>query len=101
MPIHHHVYFSFNDSASEEDTQSIVEQFYALKKTNLIQDFFHGINNSPELLNKGLTHAFIIYFSSTSDRDTYLSHPLHVAFVEYLKPFLKDVMVFDFEPSTI
>jgi hypothetical protein len=62
----------------------------------LIKDFEWGKNTSPENLNQGLTHCFLVTFSSDKDRDTYLVHPDHKAFVEVLKPHLDKVTVLDY-----
>ena len=46
----------------------------------------------------GLTHAFISHFVSEADRKYYLEKdPVHLAFVESVKPLVKQVRVVDFE----
>jgi hypothetical protein len=65
-------------------------------KISLIKGLEWGINNSPEKLNEGLTHCFFVSFSSEKDRDKYLIHPAHKAFVEVLKPYLDKVVVVDY-----
>ncbi|MDB5242587.1 MAG: stress responsive alpha-beta barrel protein, partial [Spirosoma sp.] len=55
-----------------------------------------GTNHSPENLNKGLTHAFILTFDSEKDRDAYLPHPAHKAFGGVVGAWLADVTVVDF-----
>ena len=55
-----------------------------------------GKNNSPEGLNQGFTHCFFVTFKDEADRDTYLPHPDHQAFVKLLKPFLDKVLVVDY-----
>lgn len=48
----------------------------------------------------GLTHAFISHFVSEADRNYYLEKdPVHLAFVESVKPLVKQVRVVDFEDS--
>ena len=66
------------------------------KKIKAIKDFEWGTNNSPENLNQGLTHCFLVSFASEKDREQYLPHPDHMAFVEILKPHLDKVMVIDY-----
>ncbi|MFG0263746.1 MAG: Dabb family protein, partial [Rhodopirellula sp. JB055] len=61
-----------------------------------IADFEFGTNNSPEGLNEGLTHCFLVTFESEEDREAYLPHPAHLAFVEVLKPHLEKVVVIDY-----
>ena len=64
-----------------------------------IQEFSYGENNSPESLNRGYTHGFILRFLSKEDRDYYLDHPDHVKVAEQLLKLLVDgvnsVCVFD------
>jgi hypothetical protein len=55
-----------------------------------------GINVSPEGLDKGFTHCFILTFKSEKDRDAYLVHPDHKAFGGLVGPVLDDVFVIDF-----
>ena len=98
MPVLRHVVlFKFVDKATPADIKKIEEAFRALPgQINLIKDFEWGVNNSPEKLNDGLTHCFFVTFSSTNDRDTYLVHPAHKAFVEILKPYLEKATVIDY-----
>lgn len=95
--LRHVVLFKFTDSSSPEDVKKVEEAFVALKgKISLIKDFEWGKNNSPENLNQGLTHCFLATFHSEKDRDEYLVHPDHQAFVEVLKPHLDKVTVIDY-----
>lgn len=95
--LRHVVMFKFADTASEADIQRVVDAFSALpSKIDAIHDYEHGVNNSPENLNKGFTHLFLVTFKSEEDRATYLPHPAHKAFVEVLKPTLGEVQVIDY-----
>lgn len=95
--LRHVVLFKFKDSATEADIQEVVDAFLALpSKIDTIKDFEWGLNNSPEGLNKGFTHGFILTFDSEEGRAEYLPHPAHKEFGEILSPHLDDVMVFDF-----
>ena len=95
--LRHVVLFKFKDSSTQDDVKKVEQAFVALKgKITLIKDFEWGKNTSPENLNQGLTHCFIATFSSDKDRDTYLVHPDHQAFVEVLKPHLDKVTVVDY-----
>jgi len=45
----------------------------------------------------GITHAFVVEFASTADRDYYVAHdPAHLAFVEDIKPHIDKAAVVDF-----
>jgi len=61
-----------------------------------IKDFEWGKNNSPEGLNQGFTHCFFVTFASEKDREVYLPHPAHKAFIDVLKPHLDKVLVIDY-----
>ena len=95
--LRHVVMFKFKDTSSPEDIKKVEEAFKELsKKIKTIKDFEWGTNNSPENLNQGLTHCFLVTFASEKDRDDYLPHPDHKAFVEVLKPHLDKVTVIDY-----
>ncbi len=95
--LRHVVLFKFKDTSKPADVKKVEDAFRALPgKINLIKDFEWGTNNSPENLNQGLTHCFFATFSSEKDRDAYLVHPSHVAFVEILKPHLDKATVIDY-----
>lgn len=95
--LRHVVYFSFKESASPADIQSVVEAFRDLQnEIPGIESFEWGLNSSPEGLNQGLTHAFTLTFYSDAARDSYLPHPAHKAFGSLLGPHLDKVMVLDY-----
>ena len=95
--LHHVVSFKFKDTATKEDIKKVEDAFRELKtQIPLIASYEWGTNNSPEGLNKGFTHAFLLTFKTEKDRDEYLVHPDHKAFGAMLKPFLADAMVIDF-----
>jgi hypothetical protein len=95
--LRHLVMFKFKDTSSQTDIKKVENAFRALSgKLPLIKAFEWGTNNSPENLNQGLTHCFLVTFSSEKDRETYLVHPDHQAFVEVLKPHLDKVTVIDY-----
>lgn len=98
--LRHVVLFTFNDDATEQQVDEIVKAFGELpSKVKEIHGYEWGTNNSPEGLNKGHTHAFLVTFKSEADRDAYLPHPAHKEFVTKLKPILKDVTVIDYWAS--
>ena len=95
--LRHVVLFKFKDDAPKEKITEIERAFSALPlKIPQIKDYEWGINNSPEGLNKGLTHCFLVTFKNEEDRALYLPHPAHKAFVEILKPHLEDAVVVDY-----
>lgn len=95
--LRHVVMFKFKDTSSESDVKRVEDAFAGLaKKLPLIKQFEWGTNSSPENLNQGLTHCFLVTFTSEKDRDTYLTHPDHEAFVQVLMPHLDKVTVLDY-----
>ena len=95
--LRHVVLFKFKDSSSASDVKKVEDAFAGLaKKISLIKQFEWGTNNSPENLNQGLTHCFLATFASEKDRDAYLVHPEHKAFVEILMPHLDKATVVDY-----
>ena len=95
--LRHVVLFKFKDAATPEDVKKVEDAFADLaKKLPLIKGYEWGKNNSPENLNQGLTHCFLLSFSSEKDRDAYLIHPDHKAFGKILGPHLDKVTVIDY-----
>jgi hypothetical protein len=98
--IRHVVVFKFKPQASQESVQHIVSSFKNLPdKIEDIIDFEYGINNSPENLNMGFTHVFILTFRNAEGRDNYLSHPEHQTFTALLNELgvLDNVFVVDYQ----
>jgi len=62
-----------------------------------ITDFTGGLNNSPEGLNQGITHGFVMTFKDAAARDAYLPHPEHEQVKAKVLPHFESVVVFDFE----
>lgn len=95
--LRHVVLFNFNDDATDEILKTIESAFVALpSKISAIHSFEWGTNNSPEGLDKGLTHCFFVTFASEADRATYLPHPAHQDFVKLIGPYVEDVTVVDY-----
>ncbi|MEZ6131996.1 MAG: Dabb family protein [Planctomycetaceae bacterium] len=95
--LRHTVFFAFKNESSDADIQKVVDAFRALpSKIDSIVDFEWGINNSPEKLNDGFTHCFVVTFRHEGGRDLYLPHPAHKDFVEVLKPHMEKVFVIDY-----
>ena len=95
--LRHVVFFKFKPSASPAQIEEVVVAFRALKKkVSQVKDFEWGTNISPEKRDKGFTHAFFLTFTSEKDRDAYLVHPEHAAFVKVILPIIDDVFVIDY-----
>lgn len=95
--LRHIVMFSWKDETAEKKIAEIERAALDLpKKIAEIYDFEWGMDESPEKISHGFTHCYFITFKTRADRDVYLPHPEHQAFVEMAKPFIKDVLVVDY-----
>ena len=84
--VRHVVVFKYKDGATDAQIKEITDAFRALKdKIPGIIAFEHGVNNSPEGLNQGFTHVYLLTFENEKARDVYLPHPEHEAFGAILK----------------
>ena len=93
----HIVLFQFKDNADSTAISEIVEAFGLLpSKIPGIVSYEAGTNVSPENLNQGFTHAFVVTFSDAAARDAYLTHPEHRAFIALLDGKVEQALVFDF-----
>lgn len=96
-PYRHVVFFKFKDSATPEQVGEIEREFAALaKKVGTVKGFEWGTNVSPEGLNDGFTHCFLVTFENKAGLEVYLPHPAHEEFVSKLKPLLDKVCVVDY-----
>ncbi len=95
--LRHIVMFGWKEGTDKVYINKIINAFGNLQhKIPLIKSFEWGINNSPENLNNGLTYCFVATFRSEADRDTYLIHPDHKAFVALLNPIPEKITVLDY-----
>ena len=95
--LRHVVLFKFKDASSAADIKKVETAFRNLpSKIKAVSGFEWGTNNSPENLAQGFTHCFFVSFKSEKDRETYLPHPIHKAFVDVLTPHLDKVLVIDY-----
>ena len=95
--LRHVVILKFKDSSTSEQIQEVENAFRKLpSQIEEIIDFEWGTNNSPEGQAQGFTHVFFVTFASEEDRDVYLPHPAHEAFVKVLEPHMDKVLVIDY-----
>lgn len=98
--LRHVVLFAFKDSSSPADVDRVRAELCALPSAiDTIVDLEWGLNVSPEHINDGFTHCFLLTFASERDRDIYLVHPAHQAFGASLQPHLAKVLVVDYWAS--
>lgn len=95
--LRHVVLFSFKASAGRAEVAEIETAFTRLpSQINLIQEYEWGTDVSPEGIARGYTHCFLLSFASATDRDAYLVHPAHQAFVASLQSVLEQALVIDY-----
>ena len=95
--LRHFVCFKYKTHVSKAKIAEVEKAFVGLEnKIKEIRSFEKGLNNSPEGLNKGFKHCYLITFDSEKGRDTYLVHPDHKKFVELVGPVVEDVFVVDY-----
>ena len=56
-----------------------------------------GPSSSPEGLEQGFTHGFVMRFVDRAARDAYLPHPAHLAVVPMVQALSRRVLVFDLD----
>lgn len=100
--IKHCVLFRFRSDADPKAIAAIMTRFEQLVGTIPGVMAVHAGNNvSPEGLDKGNMHGFVMDIESAALRDAYLIHPEHIAISEDLLPLLdrgiEGVTVFDVE----
>jgi hypothetical protein len=98
-PVRHVVVFKYRPSASAAQISEVTAAFRALKdRIPGLVSFEHGKNHSPEKLDQGFTHVYLLTFTSVAARDAYLPHPEHKKFGELLSRLgvVESVFVVDF-----
>jgi Stress responsive A/B Barrel Domain len=96
--LRHVVLFKFKDGVAADSLKAMERAFKDLAtQIKEVKHLEFGLNNSPENLNQGFTHCFLVTFASEADRAIYLPHPAHKAFVaNHLSKTLDKVCVVDY-----
>lgn len=98
--VKHVVVFKYKSTATADEIAQVTQAFKALKgKIPGIVSFEYGENNSPEKLNKGFTHVYLLTFENAAARDAYLPHEEHKKFGALLGKLgvLEEPFVIDFQ----
>lgn len=99
-PVWHVVHFKFKSTATPTQIAQVEKDFAALKaQIPEVQSLDWGTDISPEKLADGFTHCWVLTFKNEKDRDAYIVHPAHKAFVATLKDVLEKPFVVDFIPK--
>jgi hypothetical protein len=100
-PVRHVVVFKYKQDAAEDQIRQVTREFRALQhRIDGITAFEYGVNNSPEGLDRGFTHIYLMTFENVAARDAYLPHPEHEKFVGLLGELdiLEEAFVVDYVP---
>ena len=100
--IHHLVVFHLKKSTQPAQATEVMGALAGLQeKIPGLLSFAGGPYSSPEGLNQGFTHGFVMTFRDAAARDGYLTHPEHEKVKARILPLLegdlRGVMAFDFE----
>jgi hypothetical protein len=98
--VRHVVVFKYKATATEAQIAEVTAGFRAMKdKIPGIVSFEHGKNHSPEKLDQGFTHVYLVTFKSAAARDAFLPHPDHQKFKDLLTRLgvVESVFVVDFD----
>ena len=95
--LRHIVMYKFKDDVTPAQLKEVIDAFAGLpKKIDTIIGFEHGTNVSKEGKSDGFTHVFVVTFKNEADRDAYIAHPAHDAYVKVVRDRREKVIVFDY-----
>jgi quinol monooxygenase YgiN len=98
MPQVHHVVLVKFKPGQDQQAPPLFAALAALQRQMPgMVSYRYGANVSPEGLNHGFTHGFVMIFTDTAARDRYLTDPEHEKVKMRLLPWLENIVVFDFE----
>ena len=96
--VKHIVLFRFKPETSPEQIDQMFQEIMDLSETIPgIEDYVSGPNISPEKLDDGFTHGFVMTFQDIAARDAYIPHPEHERVKAIIFPLIEKVLVLDFE----
>jgi hypothetical protein len=96
--VKHIVLLKFKEGITQEQIDTLFAEILDLtENVPGVEDYVAGTNNSPEGLNKGFTHGFVMTFTDAQTRDAYLNHADHQRVKAQILEFMDDGLAFDFE----
>jgi hypothetical protein len=88
----------FKEGTSDEQINNLFDQLLDLSESvDGIEDYVSGPNSSPEGLNQGFAHGFVMTFTDAAARDAYLAHPEHQKVKDTFLPLIDSIVILDFE----
>ena len=99
--IHHLVLFRFKQGATPAQISAVFAALDGLRtRIPGLLSFAGGPYSSPEGMQRGYTHAFVMTFRDAAARDAYLPHPEHARVVSMIAGVLEGgadaVLEFDY-----
>jgi hypothetical protein len=96
--VYHLVLLKFRPETTERTVADLFQTLADLEKVIPgIEQFRGGPYSSPEGLNQGFTHGFLMTFTDAAARNAYLEHPEHEWVKQRFLPGVANVVAFDFE----
>jgi hypothetical protein len=96
--VKHIVLLKFKEGITQEQIDTLFAEILDLtENVPGVEDYVAGTNNSPEGLNKGFTHGFVMTFTDAQTRDAYLNHADHQRVKAQILEMMDDGLAFDFE----
>ena len=95
--LRHVVLFQWKPETPPEVITEIEETLCSLTgKIPEIAEFEWGTDVGVPGLSRGFTHCLVVSFRSEADRDVYLPHPDHKAFIAMSAPHRENLLTFDY-----
>ena len=90
--------FQFKSEVTSEEIDSCMDALRGMVgQISGLEEVLCGPYSSPEGMNEGYTHGFVMTFESPEARDAYLPHPNHEVVKNQILARLERVVVFDFD----
>ncbi|HVR34440.1 MAG TPA: Dabb family protein [Methylomirabilota bacterium] len=101
MPKVKHVgLIKFKEGTTEEQIDQLFDEVLDLTEAvDGIEDYVAGANNSPESMNNGFTHGYVMTFTEPANRDAFVQHAEHSRVKGRLLDHADAYVVLDFEVS--
>jgi hypothetical protein len=94
--IEHIVLIRVKDSATDESIEAARRAVEAMRREiDGVESVVWGPSNSPEGLEQGYTHGFIVRLRDEAARDAYSPHPAHERVAHAVDGIADAVLVFD------
>lgn len=95
--IRHILLIKFKETADPSQIETAKQLFESIPgKISGVESVEWGVNDSPEGMNKGYTHAVLMTFADEASREAYLPHPEHEKLKQVFVPLLEDIVVLDY-----